>query len=189
MVQRHPRAGWGCECQQSPETRSRRQTRTQACGETVASVGTHAPNPDPFHWQTRTWASRAAAASAGTHAAGWGRVLAVPWDRIPPADPDLQHRPTLMPPTRKSGGWGGGRGAGTRCSLAYHMFLVMEDLVEKLKLLCYEEELLRKNNLKPPSSFTETCILTLILSILFHVASQQNFQLIPLIGVNCDKLT
>lgn len=34
---------------------------------------------------------------------------------------------------------------------AYHMFVVMEDLVEKLKLLHYEEELLRKNNLKPPS--------------------------------------
>lgn len=34
---------------------------------------------------------------------------------------------------------------------AYHMFVVMEDLVEKLKLLRYEEELLRKNNLKPPS--------------------------------------
>ncbi|ELV09779.1 Intraflagellar transport protein 57 like protein [Tupaia chinensis] len=31
------------------------------------------------------------------------------------------------------------------------MFVVMEDLVEKLKLLRYEEELLRKNNLKPPS--------------------------------------
>uniref|UniRef100_A0A4W2HZX7 Intraflagellar transport protein 57 homolog n=1 Tax=Bos indicus x Bos taurus TaxID=30522 RepID=A0A4W2HZX7_BOBOX len=34
---------------------------------------------------------------------------------------------------------------------AYHMFVVMEDLVEKLKLLRYEENLLRKNNLKPPS--------------------------------------
>lgn len=34
---------------------------------------------------------------------------------------------------------------------AYHMFVVMEDLVEKLKLLRYEEELLRKSNLKPPS--------------------------------------
>ncbi|XP_008587018.1 PREDICTED: intraflagellar transport protein 57 homolog isoform X2 [Galeopterus variegatus] len=34
---------------------------------------------------------------------------------------------------------------------AYHMFVVMEDLMEKLKLLRYEEELLRKNNLKPPS--------------------------------------
>lgn len=34
---------------------------------------------------------------------------------------------------------------------AYHMFVVMEDLVEKLKLLRYEEDLLRKNNLKPPS--------------------------------------
>ncbi|XP_066097475.1 intraflagellar transport protein 57 homolog [Saccopteryx bilineata] len=34
---------------------------------------------------------------------------------------------------------------------AYHMFVVMEDLVEKLKLLCYEGEFLRKNNLKPPS--------------------------------------
>lgn len=34
---------------------------------------------------------------------------------------------------------------------AYHMFVVMEDLVEKLKLLRYEEELLRKNNLKPLS--------------------------------------
>ncbi|EPY78043.1 intraflagellar transport protein 57-like protein [Camelus ferus] len=31
------------------------------------------------------------------------------------------------------------------------MFVVMEDLVEKLKLLRYEEDLLRKNNLKPPS--------------------------------------
>ncbi|EGV96782.1 Intraflagellar transport protein 57-like [Cricetulus griseus] len=31
------------------------------------------------------------------------------------------------------------------------MFVVMEDLVEKLKLLRYEEELLRKSNLKPPS--------------------------------------
>lgn len=34
---------------------------------------------------------------------------------------------------------------------AYHMFVVMEDLVEKLKLLHYEEDLLRKHNLKPPS--------------------------------------
>lgn len=34
---------------------------------------------------------------------------------------------------------------------AYHVFVVMEDLVEKLKLLHYEEELLRKSNLKPPS--------------------------------------
>ncbi|KAB0341776.1 hypothetical protein FD754_018702 [Muntiacus muntjak] len=34
---------------------------------------------------------------------------------------------------------------------AYHMFVVMEDLVEKLKLLRYEEDLLRKSNLKPPS--------------------------------------
>ncbi|KAG8509548.1 Intraflagellar transport protein 57, partial [Galemys pyrenaicus] len=34
---------------------------------------------------------------------------------------------------------------------AYHMFVVMEDLVEKLKLLRFEEELLRKSNLKPPS--------------------------------------
>lgn len=34
---------------------------------------------------------------------------------------------------------------------AYHMFVVMEDLVEKLKLLRYEEGLLRKSSLKPPS--------------------------------------
>ncbi|XP_063577869.1 intraflagellar transport protein 57 homolog isoform X4 [Pongo abelii] len=34
---------------------------------------------------------------------------------------------------------------------AYHMFVVMEDLVEKLKLLRYEEEFLRKSNLKAPS--------------------------------------
>ncbi|XP_074157218.1 intraflagellar transport protein 57 homolog isoform X2 [Sminthopsis crassicaudata] len=34
---------------------------------------------------------------------------------------------------------------------AYHMFVVMEDLVEKLKLLRYEEEILRRNNLKPLS--------------------------------------
>ncbi|XP_033624071.1 intraflagellar transport protein 57 homolog isoform X2 [Fukomys damarensis] len=34
---------------------------------------------------------------------------------------------------------------------AYHMFVVMEYLVEKLKLLHYEEGLLRKSNLKPPS--------------------------------------
>ncbi|KAL0600528.1 Intraflagellar transport protein 57-like protein, partial [Plecturocebus cupreus] len=31
---------------------------------------------------------------------------------------------------------------------AYHMFVVMEDLVEKLKLLRFEEEFLRKSNLK-----------------------------------------
>nr|XP_023414845.1 intraflagellar transport protein 57 homolog isoform X3 [Loxodonta africana] len=35
---------------------------------------------------------------------------------------------------------------------AYHMFVVMEDLLEKLKLLRYEEEVLRKDSLKPPSS-------------------------------------
>ncbi|XP_033067255.1 intraflagellar transport protein 57 homolog [Trachypithecus francoisi] len=34
---------------------------------------------------------------------------------------------------------------------AYHMFVVMEDLVEKLKLLRYEEEFPRKSNLKAPS--------------------------------------
>uniref|UniRef100_A0A2K5CUG9 Intraflagellar transport protein 57 homolog n=1 Tax=Aotus nancymaae TaxID=37293 RepID=A0A2K5CUG9_AOTNA len=34
---------------------------------------------------------------------------------------------------------------------AYHMFVVMEDLVEKLKLLRFEEEFLRKSNLKVPS--------------------------------------
>ncbi|XP_017365913.1 intraflagellar transport protein 57 homolog [Cebus imitator] len=34
---------------------------------------------------------------------------------------------------------------------AYHMFVVMEDLVEKLKLLRFEEEFLRKSNLKAPS--------------------------------------
>uniref|UniRef100_G1Q9M0 Intraflagellar transport protein 57 homolog n=1 Tax=Myotis lucifugus TaxID=59463 RepID=G1Q9M0_MYOLU len=41
---------------------------------------------------------------------------------------------------------------------AYHMFVVMEDLVEKLKLLRYEEELLRKNNLKPPSRWVPSSL-------------------------------
>ncbi|EHB13299.1 Intraflagellar transport protein 57-like protein [Heterocephalus glaber] len=35
--------------------------------------------------------------------------------------------------------------------MAYRMFVVMEDLVEKLKLLRFEEELLRKSNLKASS--------------------------------------
>lgn len=52
--------------------------------------------------------------------------------------------------------WSRGNGAGEVIvdrgpGAAYHMFVVMEDLAEKLKLLCYEEELLRKNNLKPLS--------------------------------------
>ncbi|KAK2091893.1 hypothetical protein P7K49_031177 [Saguinus oedipus] len=34
---------------------------------------------------------------------------------------------------------------------AYHVFVVMEDLMEKLKLLRFEEEFLRKSNLKAPS--------------------------------------
>ncbi|XP_001518621.1 intraflagellar transport protein 57 homolog [Ornithorhynchus anatinus] len=44
-----------------------------------------------------------------------------------------------------AGGWERGPGA------VYHMFVVMEDLVEKLKLLRYEEELLRTSGLRPPS--------------------------------------
>lgn len=55
------------------------------------------------------------------------------------------------------GGWGvsgsrgrrRGGGDGARAGAAYPVFVVMEDLVEKLKLLRYEEELLRKSNLKP----------------------------------------
>lgn len=35
---------------------------------------------------------------------------------------------------------------------AYHMFVQMEDLLEKLKLLNYEEEAaLRSHNMRPPS--------------------------------------
>lgn len=35
---------------------------------------------------------------------------------------------------------------------AYHMFVMMEDLLEKLKLLNYEEEAaLRSHNMRPPS--------------------------------------
>uniref|UniRef100_A0A2K6G6P9 Intraflagellar transport protein 57 homolog n=1 Tax=Propithecus coquereli TaxID=379532 RepID=A0A2K6G6P9_PROCO len=48
---------------------------------------------------------------------------------------------------------------------AYHMFVVMEDLVEKLKLLRYEEELLRKNNLKPPSRHYFSAVLKIFLLI------------------------
>lgn len=32
--------------------------------------------------------------------------------------------------------------------VVYYMFVVMEDLVEKLKLFCYEEEFFWKSNLK-----------------------------------------
>lgn len=34
---------------------------------------------------------------------------------------------------------------------AYQMFVVMEDLLDKLKLLDYEEEVLAKHNMKPLS--------------------------------------
>ncbi|NXX49261.1 IFT57 protein, partial [Tricholaema leucomelas] len=35
---------------------------------------------------------------------------------------------------------------------AYHMFVLMEDLLDKLKLLNYEEEALRRHNMRPLSS-------------------------------------
>lgn len=34
---------------------------------------------------------------------------------------------------------------------AYHMFVLMEDLLDKLKLLSYEEEALRRHNMRPLS--------------------------------------
>ncbi|NXI35275.1 IFT57 protein, partial [Galbula dea] len=34
---------------------------------------------------------------------------------------------------------------------AYHVFLLMEDLLDKLKLLSYEEEVLRRHNMRPLS--------------------------------------
>ncbi|NXK30480.1 IFT57 protein, partial [Piprites chloris] len=34
---------------------------------------------------------------------------------------------------------------------AFHMFVVMEDLLDKLKLLSYEEEALRRHNMRPLS--------------------------------------
>ena len=49
----------------------------------------------------------------------------------------------------RSRGWRGGRGAGP--GMAYHLSVVMKDLVKKLKLLLCKTELLGKNNLKPPS--------------------------------------
>ncbi|NXY90185.1 IFT57 protein, partial [Alcedo cyanopectus] len=39
---------------------------------------------------------------------------------------------------------------------AYHMFVLMEELLDKLKLLNYEEEVLRRNNMRPLSSFTSS---------------------------------
>ncbi|CAH6792397.1 Ift57 [Phodopus roborovskii] len=64
----------------------------------------------------------------------------------------------VMPPSGLEDGVSRARGEGAGEAVvergpgaAYHMFVVMEDLVEKLKLLRYEEELLRKSNLKPPS--------------------------------------
>lgn len=35
--------------------------------------------------------------------------------------------------------------------LQYQMFVIMEDLLDKLKLLDYEEQVLRKHNMKPLS--------------------------------------
>ncbi|NXO01881.1 IFT57 protein, partial [Rhinopomastus cyanomelas] len=32
---------------------------------------------------------------------------------------------------------------------AYHMFVIMEELLDKLKLLSYEEEALRRHNMRP----------------------------------------
>lgn len=34
---------------------------------------------------------------------------------------------------------------------AFHMFVLMEDLLDKLKLLSYEEEALRRHNMRPLS--------------------------------------
>ncbi|NXT77484.1 IFT57 protein, partial [Zapornia atra] len=34
---------------------------------------------------------------------------------------------------------------------AYHVFVLMEDLLDKLKLLSYEEEALRRHNMRPLS--------------------------------------
>ncbi|NWR31195.1 IFT57 protein, partial [Tachuris rubrigastra] len=34
---------------------------------------------------------------------------------------------------------------------AFHMFVLMEDLLDKLKLLSYEEEMLRRHNMQPLS--------------------------------------
>ncbi|NXX91846.1 IFT57 protein, partial [Centropus bengalensis] len=34
---------------------------------------------------------------------------------------------------------------------AYHMFVLMEELLDKLKLLSYEEEVLRRHNMRPLS--------------------------------------
>lgn len=57
-----------------------------------------------------------------------------------------------------AGGGGLRRGAGERDEeavaergpgAAYHMFVLMEDLLDKLKLLSYEEEVLRRHNMRP----------------------------------------
>ncbi|NWT39496.1 IFT57 protein, partial [Rissa tridactyla] len=59
-----------------------------------------------------------------------------------------------------AGGGGLRRGAGERDEeavaergpgAAYHMFVLMEDLLDKLKLLSYEEEVLRRHNMRPLS--------------------------------------
>lgn len=59
------------------------------------------------------------------------------------------------------GGGGSRRGAGDRDEegavaergpgAAYHMFVLMEELLDKLKLLSYEEEALRRHNMRPLS--------------------------------------
>lgn len=61
------------------------------------------------------------------------------------------------------GGGGSRRGAGERerdeegavaergPGAAYHMFVLMEELLDKLKLLSYEEEALRRHNMRPLS--------------------------------------
>uniref|UniRef100_A0A8D0KVI0 Intraflagellar transport protein 57 homolog n=1 Tax=Strix occidentalis caurina TaxID=311401 RepID=A0A8D0KVI0_STROC len=47
---------------------------------------------------------------------------------------------------------------------AYHMFVLMEELLDKLKLLSYEEEALRRHNMRPlsrcPSPELDVLLLT-----------------------------
>lgn len=54
----------------------------------------------------------------------------------------------VMAAAAEEGDAGAERGPGA----AYHMFVMMEEMLEKLKVLSYEEEsALRSHNMRPPS--------------------------------------
>lgn len=58
----------------------------------------------------------------------------------------------------------------------YQMFVTMEDLLDKLKLMNYEESLIRKNNMKPLSRCVAVLPLDTGAGILAHCTPQTRLE-------------